>query len=384
MAKVSIIIPVYNVEAYLVECMESVRNQTLKEIEIICVNDGSTDDSLKILYDYQRQDSRIHIINQENSGYGKAMNRGIAHATGDYIGIVEPDDYVALNMYEELYAKAVQYNLDFIKADFYRFTREKNGNMKMLYHHLSSKQEYYQKIFNPSKNPETLRFIMNTWSGIYKRSFLEKYQIRHNETPGASFQDNGFWFQTFIYGKRAMILDTPYYRNRRDNPNSSINSKEKVYCINAEYDFIRELLFRDPKLWERFHGMYWFKKYHNYMGTLKRIGDSYKWEYFMRFYEELKRGSARGELDETVFSELAWAHIQNILKNPDEYYLRHIHPMTMNQKVADRMHNLENQNRKLQKEITKIRRSKSFRLGRCLLSGPIRLKKMIKGGKKRG
>jgi hypothetical protein len=181
-----------------------------------------------------------------------------------------------------------------------------------------------------------------------------------------------------------MILDTPYYRNRRDNPNSSINSKEKVYCINAEYDFIRELLFRDPKLWERFHGMYWFKKYHNYMGTLKRIGDSYKWEYFMRFYEELKRGSARGELDETVFSELAWAHIQNILKNPDEYYLRHIHPMTMNQKVADRMHNLENQNRKLQKEITKIRRSKSFRLGRCLLSGPIMLKKMIKGGKKRG
>lgn len=77
-------------------------------------------------------------------------------------------------------------------------------------------------------------FIMNTWSGIYRRDFLEQYKIRHHETPGASFQDNGFWFQTFIYAKRAMILDTPYYMNRRDNPNSSVNNREKVYCINQE------------------------------------------------------------------------------------------------------------------------------------------------------
>ena len=89
---------------------------------------------------------------------------------------------------------------------------------------------------------------MNTWSGIYKREFLEQHHIRHNETPGASFQDNGFYFQTFVYAKRAMIVDKPYYMNRRDNPNSSVNNREKVYCCNVEYDYIREILMKDPDL----------------------------------------------------------------------------------------------------------------------------------------
>ena len=137
MKKVSVIIPVYNVEEYLEECMESVIHQTLKEIEILCVNDGSTDHSLQILEQYAKKDDRIRIISQENSGYGKAMNCGLDAATGEYIGIVEPDDYVPLNMYEDLYGKAKEEKLDFVKADFYRFTTEKNGNKKLYYNHLS-------------------------------------------------------------------------------------------------------------------------------------------------------------------------------------------------------------------------------------------------------
>ena len=98
MVKVSIIIPVYNVERYLEECMESVLGQTLKEIEIICVNDGSSDGSPGILKEYARRDKRVILIDQENRGYGYAMNRGIERASGEYIGIVEPDDYVSLSI----------------------------------------------------------------------------------------------------------------------------------------------------------------------------------------------------------------------------------------------------------------------------------------------
>ena len=90
------------------------------------------------------------------------------------------------------------------------------------------------------------------------------------------FQDNGFFFQTFIYAKRAMIIDKPYYMNRRDNPNSSVNNREKVYDSNIEYDYIREILMRDPEIWEKFKYMYSLKKFHNYNFTLTRIGDEFK------------------------------------------------------------------------------------------------------------
>ena len=139
-------------------------------------------------------------------------------------------------MYSDLYEKAVENDLDFIKADFYRFKRDsETEDMELVYNHLSPNKEDYNVVFNPSETPEAIRYIMNTWSGIYKRSFIEEFHIRHNETPGASFQDNGFWFQTFVYAKRGMIIDTPYYMNRRDKPNSSVHNKEKVYCMNVEY-----------------------------------------------------------------------------------------------------------------------------------------------------
>ena len=111
MAKVSIIVPIYNVEQYLVECMESIVHQTLKDIEIICVNDGSTDNSLKIIQDYAQKDNRIVIIDKQNEGYGKGMNDGLDKATGEYVGIVEPDDYVDLHMYEDLYKIAHENDL---------------------------------------------------------------------------------------------------------------------------------------------------------------------------------------------------------------------------------------------------------------------------------
>ena len=382
MAKVSIIIPTYNVEMYLVECMESVVNQTLKDIEIICINDGSTDGSLEILKSYAEKDDRIVLVDKENGGYGIGMNIGLDKATGEYIGIVEPDDYIPLNMYSDLYEKAVENDLDFIKADFYRFKRDsETEDMELVYNHLSQNKEDYNIVFNPSESPEAIRYIMNTWSGIYKRSFIEEFHIRHNETPGASFQDNGFWFQTFIYAKRAMIIDKPYYMNRRDNPNSSVHNKEKVYCMNVEYDHIREILVRDKEIWERFRGMYWFKKYNNYMGTVRRIGEEYKREYVRRFSEEFKRGLELGELDESVFKKLAWDNIQFIAKDPDGFYMRKVATPIKVRRLTKKVEKLEKQNAKLKNDIKIIKGSRSYRLGWFLLTIPRKIKAIFKGNK---
>ena len=131
MDKVSVILPIYNVSQYLRQALDSVVNQTLRELEIICVDDGSTDDSLEIVREYAQKDSRIVVITGPNGGYGKAMNKGLDRATGEYIGILEPDDYVDLHMFEDLYRIAAENRLDLVKADFYRFTQEEDGTEQL-------------------------------------------------------------------------------------------------------------------------------------------------------------------------------------------------------------------------------------------------------------
>ena len=103
MEKVSVVIPVYNVEKYLRECLDSVQKQTLQELEIICIDDGSTDSSGAILDEYAQKDSRFHVIHKKNEGYGKAMNIGMDLVTSPYVGIVESDDWIDSTMYQKLY-----------------------------------------------------------------------------------------------------------------------------------------------------------------------------------------------------------------------------------------------------------------------------------------
>ena len=320
MAKVSVILPIYNVQNYLRQCLGSVVSQTLGDIEIICVNDGSTDSSLDIIKEYADRDARIKVITGPNGGYGRAMNKGLDCASGEYIGIVEPDDYVAENMFEELYQVATEYELDFVKSDFYRFSSKSSGEEELQYEYIDKTKARYGELLIPSQDPSTIRFTLNTWTGIYKRAFIEQYHIRHHETPGASYQDNGFYFQTFIYARRAMIVNRAYYKNRRDNPNSSVKSRKKVYCMNIEYDYIRDILMQDQELWKRFQYMYWWKKYFNYNFTLGRIGDEYKKEYLQRMRMEFKRAMQKGELSSTVFTELEWKKIESLIHNADGYY----------------------------------------------------------------
>lgn len=322
MPKVSVIIPVYNVEQYLRECLDSVVNQTLKDIEIICINDGSTDNSLNILKEYATQDSRIKIIDKQNSGYGHSMNVGIDNARGEYIGIVEPDDYIKLNMYKTLYSKAKELDLDFIKADFYRFIGD-YPNRYFAYHKLDSKEIYYNKLISTRDDINTFYLIMNTWSGIYKTEFLKKHHIRHNETPGASFQDNGFWFQTFMNGSRVYFINQPFYLNRRDNPNSSVKDKNKIYCMCKEYDFIRQIIDTQPEL-KKFIPIYQYKRYCNYLFTLNRIDKKYKKEFIQKFSMDYKLALNNGEIDFELFSKQDINNLKLIINNPYKFYKKYM------------------------------------------------------------
>lgn len=320
MPKVSVVVPTYNVEDYLNEALHSLTTQTLEEIEFICVNDGATDGSLVIMKEYAAIDKRFRILDGPNGGYGKAMNRGIDAARGEYLGILEPDDFVSANMFEELYNVAHENDLDLVKADFYRFMVNPNGSLAKKVFHLSGNQNYYNRVLSPLKEPQTFTFVINTWSGIYRMAFINRFHIRHNETPGASYQDNGFWFQTFCHAQRAYFVNKPYYMNRRDNPNSSMYSKGKMYAVTEEYRFIKERLEEEPELFQKVQRIYYAKKLSNFFVTLYRLDPSLQLEYLHHMRDEFKEPYEQDLIDPEFIGKSYWNSFPEIMADPDAWH----------------------------------------------------------------
>lgn len=322
--KVSLILPSLNVHEYMEECLESAVNQTLQDIEIICVDAGSTDGTLEIIQDYASRDNRVKLIQSDKKSYGYQMNIAIDSAQGEYIGILETDDFAPAEMYEELYDIAIENEAELVKASFYRFTRDSEGNLnKTLFHITKGDKSYCNRVIDAAQEKKCFTFEMNTWSGIYLRSFLEKNNIRHNETPGASFQDNGFWFQTIMYARRAYFVDKAYYMNRRDNPNSSVYNASKVYCICDEYDYLGELLAKDPLLLDEFKGVYACAAFRNYRWTLDRIPMQDKPVFYKRLIALCQDFTQRRMIDYSLLfeqSKMLAMDFYAIVHEPEKFF----------------------------------------------------------------
>ena len=238
---VSILMPSLNTARYIREALDSVVNQTLKNIEIICIDAGSTDGSREIIDEYAERDSRIRIIDSPVKSYGYQMNLGTAAAKGRYIGIVEPDDHVLPEMYEELYDKAIAEDADIVKGNCNLFMTDEDGAVVSKYCSIYPKWGVgnYGRLFDASDVPEAFREgTLGTWSGIYRRKLLLENHVRYSESAGASFQDTGFFFQTAICARRFMAVEKAYYNYRMDNPGSSRNDKSKLMVLWKEYEFL--------------------------------------------------------------------------------------------------------------------------------------------------
>lgn len=315
----SIIVPICNVENYLKECMDSILRQTLKELEVICVDDGSTDHSLQILREYEKKDDRVKVISKKNSGYGNTMNVGINAATAKYIGIVESDDYIAENMFRRLYDTITAYDADVVKSDHYIFSTK--GGKRNCHFQRVCPHEYYGRVLNADICEEIFDFTMMNWTGIYKRAFINEKNIRHNESPGASFQDNGFWFQVFAQAKKIVFINEAFYYYRQDNPNSSINNKNKVFTICNEYKFIGQLIQNNRINQKKYFNIYFRKKVFNYLHTFHRLLDEYKIPFLERtaveFKEDIKNPNLRIEdLDEWLLKQ-----VNRIIDSPELFCL---------------------------------------------------------------
>ena len=243
--KITVIMPSLNVVQYIQECLESVAAQTLKEIEILCVDAGSTDGTFEILKDYERKDNRIRVIRSSIKSYGVQVNIGLREAKADYISIIETDDFVDSHMLEELLHQAEQYDLDFIKGDYQSVIQQSDGQYQYTtvpMFSLEAETILYYQVIHPQDYPFLHMRGLNIWRGIYKTSFLRKHKITLNETAGAAFQDTGFHHLTLLYAAKVMYVKEPYYKYRQDRLESSYRNPNTLKYTYDEYKYLFDIL----------------------------------------------------------------------------------------------------------------------------------------------
>lgn len=226
--KVSILVPCYNVKDYVEQCLESLRNQTLRDIEVIMINDGSSDGTLDILLHYRALDPRFKLIDKKNSGYGDSMNKGLELATGEFIGILESDDFADLRMYEVLYDYCKINNLDFCRSAFYVHCDGEDVKTVSF-----DKFEKYQ-VVSPRKCTRAFLLNPNIWSCLFNRQWLRDNKISFLPTPGASFQDVSFAFKANACADRFMMIQEAFVHYRQFRDGNSMTSSGKEYCVCTE------------------------------------------------------------------------------------------------------------------------------------------------------
>ena len=224
--KVSVIIPVYNVEEYLRQCLDSVINQTLKEIEIICVDDGSTDSSLEILKEYAAKDHRITVITQQNLHAGVARNAGLAVAKGEYLSFLDSDDFFELNMLEETYNKAIKDNSDIVIFNFYNYDNiSKTEKTSYAY------DKKFLNTFSPKKFKDYIYFISTPapWNKIFKSSLIENESLKFENLQ--SCNDITFVNSALSFATNISVVNK-YFVHYRNNLTSNISANRVSMPIN--------------------------------------------------------------------------------------------------------------------------------------------------------
>ncbi len=233
--KISVIIPVYNVSPYLSVCLESIIHQTFEDLEIICINDGSTDNSLEILNNYSLKDKRIKVVDQGNQGSSVCRNYGIKHAAGEYISFIDSDDWIDLDYFEKLYEAAVSHNCDIAVSSI---IRKRNLYEKYRVHYTTEK---VYKTLEEKINICAIPKCCYVWNKLYKKEIIKN----HLFTAGVFFQDV-LWIPEALKQSEQLVTvpDINYYYRVNHNSvvkkpslkkrNDRINSKEYIIKFFSE------------------------------------------------------------------------------------------------------------------------------------------------------
>lgn len=355
MIKFSVIIPVYNVEKYIEECLISVLNQTLKEIEIICIDDGSTDDTLRILNNLKEEDSRICIISQENKGLSSARNQGILKSKGQYIFYLDSDDKLELDALEKIYSVFSVNDYDILYFSASCFATEEN---KLIIDELNRLRKFYFRpryVLEPIRGTDFFsqswkehKYIVSACLQVVKREYLEKNNFKFCE--GILHEDNIYTFVTLVNAERVGSIPTVLYDRRIRN--DSIMTKKKNYK-NVYGLFVSYCLLMDE-----------LDKYSFIDDNLVRCINEYLYSLIS---EALRIFYLLNEQEKAVFFSLLTIKQEKTFNQFKE-----------NRELGNRIRNLEYINQRLMREKEHILKSSSYRLGMFITYVPRVIRRKIK------
>lgn len=314
--EISILVPIYNVERYLRECLDSILAQSFQDYEVICINDGSTDSSPQIVQEYLDADARFRMIDKPNSGYGASMNRGLDEARGTYVAILESDDVYSDDALQVLHDAAVEHDAQVVKGDFdlYWSMPEPKSERFGIVDELP-----LGRVVDPREEHEVFYRKPSIWSAMYLRAFLDDNRIRFLETPGASYQDAGFNFKVWSCARRVVFLDQVILKYRQDNETSSVNSPSKIYCVCDEYAEMQAWVDADPEQRGRFQGVLERMRYDSYLWNYDRLNDEFKEDFIMRASREMGASKTAGRIDLSLFEPWAEANLNCIISEPESF-----------------------------------------------------------------
>ena len=250
MPEISVIIPVYNQERYLNQCLDSVLTQSFQELEVLCIDDGSTDRSFEILETYAAKDLRLHILRQQNQGAGAARNYGLRQARGKYLSFLDSDDFFEPDMLLKAYQKAEADQADFVVFDSDQYHTDQNKFIPCPW--------AIRKGDIPPYNPFTYRqltdnifesFVGWAWDKLYLHSFVQKESLWFQEQRTSN--DLLFVFSALVAAKRISVVDEVLAHQRRGNQSSLSNTREKSwFCFYDALTALREYLKKRGIFWE--------------------------------------------------------------------------------------------------------------------------------------
>lgn len=316
--KISVIIPVYNAERYLEQCLDSVINQTFKDTEIICINDGSTDGSDTILDKYMHIDSRIKVILQKNAGPGVARNTGLAHASGEYIFFLDSDDYLLDNALSEIYEYSLQKDLDvcICKGQNYSLRTHKYTAINDC---IRTKYLPQSSVFNSTDISDYIfQFCVGwPWDKLYRRSLLERYGIRFPALSNS--EDTYFVYLSLLYAERISVLDKILITHRVDVVNSVSSSRtSSPDAFITSLDLIRENLIKNKryKQFEKSFVNYFISFSYWHMSTIPSSSKEYLYKKVRAYLHKLNYiyGTENSALYYAYMAQEHWEDVNNFIR----------------------------------------------------------------------
>ena len=214
---ISVIVPIFNAAPYLEQCLDSILCQNQPGMEVICLNDGSTDDSLSIMQAYANANGKVRVIDKPNEGYGATCNRGIAEARGHWISIIEPDDWIRPGMYSAMLAYAGRFDEepDIVKTPYLRVIDPDTPQQTIINCSYRGRVPG-NRLFRIQEGIHLIQHHPSIWSALYRKDFLDANDIRFKPIPGAGWADNPFLMETMLKAQKIAYLDKPFYCYREE------------------------------------------------------------------------------------------------------------------------------------------------------------------------